>query len=210
MTQEPLYKVRPIRDLKDMLEQSVKLFGDRNAFLIKAPDQSYKGIKYSEFKSDVVAFGTALTDLGLKNEFIAVIGENRYEWCVTYLAVVNGTGVIVPLDKELPPAEIENLLIRSEAKAIVFSGKYENIMRRLHTTLSSVKYYINMDASEDEQYYLSYSRLVQKGKELIASGVRTFLDATVDPEAMNMLLLLRAPQILQKVSCFPIRTSAPI
>ncbi len=198
MTHEPLYSVRPIRDLKDMLEQSEKLFGSKDAFLIKTPDQNYKGIKYSEFKNDVDAFGTALIDLGLKNEFIAVIGENRYEWCVTYLAVVNGTGVVVPLDKELPPAEIENLLTRSEAKAVVFSGKFENVMRRLHTTLSSVKYYINMDAPEDGQYFLSYSRLVQKGKYLISNGVRSFIDAPVDPEAMNMLLFTSGTTDLAK------------
>lgn len=65
--------------------------------------------------------GTAFIDLGLKNKKIALIGENRYEWSITYLSAVNGTGVIVPLDKELPANEIELLLKRSKADAIIYS-----------------------------------------------------------------------------------------
>ena len=51
-----------------------------------------------------------LKKLNLKDEKIAVIGENSYRWYVTYMAVVCGVGIIVPLDKELPANEILNLL----------------------------------------------------------------------------------------------------
>jgi len=57
--------------------------------------------------------------MGLKREKIAVIGENRYEWCLTYLATTCGTGTIVPLDKELPANELKYLLERAKVKAIV-------------------------------------------------------------------------------------------
>ncbi len=59
--------------------------------------------------------------MGLKGKCIAVIGENRYEWGVAYLAIVTGTGVVVPLDKALPENEIESLIIRSEVEAIFYS-----------------------------------------------------------------------------------------
>ena len=39
--------------------------------------------------------------MGLRDSKVAVIGENSYKWVVSYLAVANGTGVIVPLDKDL-------------------------------------------------------------------------------------------------------------
>ena len=48
------------------------------------------------------ALGTALINMGLKNKRIAVIGENRLEWEIAYLAIVCGTGIVVPLDKSLP------------------------------------------------------------------------------------------------------------
>ena len=52
-------------------------------------DGVYTPILYSQVKSDMDELGTALIDLGLKNEKIAIIGENRYEWANSYLAVVS-------------------------------------------------------------------------------------------------------------------------
>ncbi|NLC67645.1 MAG: AMP-binding protein [Clostridiaceae bacterium] len=193
----PIYKIRPIRDLKDILEQSAKLFGSKNAFLVKSGiDGNYEGITYLKFKEDVEALGTALISLGLRDKFIAVIGENRYEWCVSYLAVVNGTGIVVPLDKELPASEIENLLTRSNASAVIFSGKFSELMKSLPGKLPTLKYYINMDASEDETpgsdvsetVFLSFRSLVEKGKSFLAAGDRSFIDAPVDAEKMSILL----------------------
>jgi len=88
--------VRPIKDLRDLLQQACSLYGSKNAFYIKDDSQNYKGITYNEFKNDVDALGTAFLNRGLKDKFIAVMSENRYEWCVTYLATANGVGVIVP------------------------------------------------------------------------------------------------------------------
>ena len=62
---KPLYDVRNITTLKDMIEQSEKLFGDKPAFLIKdGKNPDYQPITYTEFKRDIDAFGTALVDLG--------------------------------------------------------------------------------------------------------------------------------------------------
>lgn len=93
---------RRVNDLRDMLNQSAELYKNSNAFMIRKGEGEFEGVSYPDFKKNVDSFGTALIDLGLKDSFIAVLGENRYEWCVTYLSVVNGAGIIVPLDKELP------------------------------------------------------------------------------------------------------------
>ena len=61
---------------------------------------------------------------GIAGKRVAVIGENSYYWAVTYLAVVMGGGVIIPLDKELAPGEIENFIRESEAEGVVFADKY--------------------------------------------------------------------------------------
>ena len=68
-------------------------------------------------------FGTALIDLGLKDKRIAVISENRYEWAISYLSVITGTGVVVPLDRQLPEREVENCIRRAEVSAIIYSNK---------------------------------------------------------------------------------------
>lgn len=198
MSEGAIYNVRKISDLKDMLQQSEKLYSNNTAFLIRQNDGDYTHITYKQFKNDVDALGTAFIDMGLKDKFIAVIGENRYEWCLTYLATVNGTGVIVPLDKELPAHEIENLIVRSEASAVVFSGKYSAPMEQLAQNLPAVKYFICMDSFEQKGNFLYLNDIVKRGYELIENGDRRFIDAIVNPEAMNMLLFTSGTTDLAK------------
>jgi long-chain acyl-CoA synthetase len=192
------YEVRQIKHLKDMIEQSAELFGDKDAFRVKTPEGTVKGITYKTFKNDVNALGTAFLLMGLKNAFIAVIGENRYEWCVTYLAAANGTGVIVPLDKELPSPEVENLLSRSGTSAIVYSAKYENEIQKMVQRLPNLKYLINMDVVENREDCLSFHQLLKTGQAQINQGDRTFLDAAIDPDVMSMLLFTSGTTDLAK------------
>jgi long-chain acyl-CoA synthetase len=184
-----LYDVRPIKDLKDMLDSSVDLYGEKAAFLSKPKNQTdYVPITYKQYKKDVDAFGTALISLGLKGGKIALIGENRYEWSISYLAVVNGTGIIVPLDKELPTNEIDLLIDRSKADAIIYSGNVKEKIELLNKKDSSLKYFISMDADQDNGNILSFDLLLKKGHELLKEGNREFIDASIDENAMNMLL----------------------
>lgn len=177
-----------VTDLKDLLKQSCRLYGDKPAFLIKEKNDDYRSISYHQFGDDVEAFGTALLDLGLKDCNIAVLGENRYEWCVSYLSVVNGVGTIVPLDKELPQNEIKNLLERSEASAIVFSHKYHEHMKVLKSSVPNVRYYIDMDSETGADGILSFQELLRTGKQQITNGDDSFLTAEVDPQAAKMLI----------------------
>lgn len=184
-----LYAVRPIKNLKDMLDSSVEIYGDKAAFLSKPKGQAdYIPISYKQYKYDVEAFGTALINLGLNGGRIALIGENRYEWSITYLAVVNGTGVVVPLDKELPANEIELLLERSEADAIIYSGSVKEKIEPLLKKTTSMRYFISMDREEDKGNLLSFNRLLEKGRALLKDGMREFIDAEIDADVMKMLL----------------------
>ncbi|MEG6614063.1 AMP-binding protein [Pseudoclostridium thermosuccinogenes] len=189
MKNTPLYEVRPINNLKEMLNSSVELYGNKPAFLAKPKEGGeYKPILFKEYKADVDAFGTALISLGLKGKRIALIGENRYEWSISYLAVLNGTGIIVPLDKELPKNEIANLLTRSKANAIIFTGSKRDDIKDIARELNTVDFYIDMDAVEDDETVMSFGKLLKKGHELVKNGDRSFIDAEIDNEAMNILL----------------------
>lgn len=185
----PLYDVREIADLKDMLAQSTEIYGDKAAFLVKPKEGGdYKPVSYKQFKRDVEALGTALIDLGLKGKRIAVIGENRYEWAVSYLAVINGVGTVVPLDKDLPVNEIENLVDTSEASGIIYSGKYEKDIISISANLPKLDICINMDGDGQSKAILSFSKLIEKGMELIKQGDRRFIDEKIDAGEMKILL----------------------
>lgn len=186
----PIHNVRNIKNLKDMLEQSTKFFADKSAFYIKCEDNSYKEITYANFKMDIDALGTVLLELGFKNESIALIGENRYEWCASYLSIVNGVGVVVPLDRELPIQEIQNLLVSSGANAIIYSGKIlHDQLKQISPNLCNIRYYINMDLLQHEDdNFLSYKVLLDRGRQLLNSGIRNYIDASIDEKVMTALI----------------------
>lgn len=187
---EPLYEVEKITDLKDMINKSVKKYADRLAYVFKTDKKGeFKEVTYKQLKNDIESLGTALINLGLQDKRIAVIGENRYEWGVTYLAVVNGTGTIVPLDKALPENEIESLIIRSGVEAIVYSSKYDEVMNELKEKKNTdLKYFISMDLEESENGIISFKKLIARGKELLENGDKRFVDSKIDVDEMRIML----------------------
>lgn len=184
MKKEVLYPVKELKDLREMLEHAVKNYPNNNAFIIKNKEQekvSYTNITYKQFQEEVNALGTALIDLGLKGKRIAIISSNRYEWALSYLATVNGVGIIVPLDKSLPEGEINNLLQKSGADAVIYAKDYAEIMQKIQEDgQHKIQHYIPMEQTLKE--------LVETGKKLIEQGNREYLNAQIDSESMSIVL----------------------
>jgi long-subunit acyl-CoA synthetase (AMP-forming) len=182
--------VRPISDIKDMFESSVRIFGNSILFYVKdATSGPYRGISYNQTKADVDALGTALIAMGLKDKKIAIIGDNRYEWAVSYLATVCGAGIVVPLDKELPQKELNYLIKDAEVECIIFSHKYEKaFIESQQSGENSLKILISMDAEEDNDQRMSFNKVIADGRLLLSNGDRAFIDAEIDREKMSILL----------------------
>ena len=197
---EPIHEFIKFTDLKDMLEKTGELYGDRPAYLFKTEEEGkFREITHKEFRDDIKALGTKLVDMGLKDKRVAVISENRYEWGIVYLAVVTGTGIIVPLDKSLPENEIESLIIRSEVEAIFYSKKYDEVMNKIKKENNTkVKYFISMDLEKEEDNVYSEYELIKQGKELLESGNREFLDAKIDAEKMSIMLFTSGTTAMSK------------
>ena len=197
---EPIHEFMKFTDLRDMLEKSGELYGDRPAYVFKTEEEGkFREITHKEVRDDIKALGTKFVNMGLKDKRIAVISENRYEWGIVYLATVTGTGVIVPLDKSLPENEIESLMIRSEVEAIVYSEKYNDIMNKIRNeNHTKVKYFISMDLDKEENGVYSEHELIRQGKELLEAGNREFLDAKIDAENMSIMLFTSGTTAMSK------------
>lgn len=181
---------RPITDIRDMILSSTALYPDNVAFYEKEKKGApYGKTTYREMTEKMNALGTALVDLGLKDKRIAIIGANSSRWALSYLATVCGTGVVVPLDKELPAETLEVFITQAQVSAVIFDRKYEEMFRSIkekNTNMLAVL--INMDAAEDSAISLSWKGLVERGRELIAKGDRRFLNAEIDTDVMSVLL----------------------
>ena len=183
-------KTRNFNNLKEMLNNTKKQFGDKTAFYLDGDEiENSRKISYNQYINDINCLGTAMIEMGLKGKRIAIISENRYEWEVAYLAVCCGTGVVVPLDKALQIDEIESLIIRSEAEAIFYSSKYNEFMQTIQKNgKSKLKYFISMDLEKNDFNKFSQKEVIKKGQELLNSGNKEFIDAKINNEEMNIML----------------------
>lgn len=193
---------RPIMDLKHMLETSAseEWYADHVAFYQKMkPGAEYETVSYRQTLDDVNALGTALIDAGFKGKKIAIIGENSYWWAVSYLAVVCGTGIAVPLDKELSAKDVEGLVAQAEVACAIITDKHAKTFEPLFKSgETSLKLLINIDADEDTELALSWKQFVAKGRRLMADGNREFLDAQIITDEMSVLLFTSGTTGLSK------------
>ncbi|MBQ8589952.1 MAG: AMP-binding protein [Firmicutes bacterium] len=195
---EKYHDVREVRDIRHMLDESTSMYADRPAYLVKkAKGEPYGEILFRQVENDVKALATAMLDLGLSGEKIAVIGANCYEWIATYFAVVNAVGVIVPLDKELSKEEIDTLMEISQCKAVFFTDKYEKYFKE-YTDMIKVKMKVYGDRTSLEDKLTCtepaegeswlWESLVARGEELREKGDRSYEEAPLDPDEMRLLL----------------------
>ena len=206
------YEPRTVNDLRELLKGSAARFGDKPAFKFRDEAGNITFKTHNNLDSDVDCLGTALISLGLKDLRISIIGENRYEWGVCYFAVVNGTGVAVPLDRHLPKNEIENLTTRGKVEAIFYSPAYHETMVEISKSNADIRYFICMekpgpkaagsddggrreeadnhggDMTAGDPRFLMMPDLIETGRKLLGSGDRSFVDAAIDREKLSVLL----------------------
>lgn len=92
-TYNKIYEAKEFKNIREIIDNSVNLYPNNNAFIIKqknGKEVKYKNITYKALKDQTNYLGTALIDLGLKDKRVAIIGKNRYEWALTYITVMNG------------------------------------------------------------------------------------------------------------------------
>lgn len=195
-----IYDYLEIKDLKDMLNKTGKLYAEKPAYKIKVEEGKYQVYTHKEVRDMINALGTSLINLGLKGKRIAVIGENRYEWEIAYLSIVCGTGIVVPLDKSLPANELELLIERSDIEAIFYTKKYSEIIQNIRLSeKNKLKHLISMDNDENGEGIYSQKELIREGKKLIEEGNNEFLNAKINPKEMEIMLFTSGTTSKSKV-----------
>ena len=192
--------VLEVTDLKDMLNKTRELYGNKPGYKIKIGKGQYKTYTHNEIRDMINYLGTALLSLGLKGKRIGVIGENRYEWELAYLSIVCGVGIVVPMDKSLPANELEEVIERSEVEAIFYSKKYEETIKKIkYSEKNKLKHLISMDTDIHDEGIYSEKELIEKGKELLDSGNKEYINAKINPEEMRIMLFTSGTTSKSKV-----------
>lgn len=197
----PAYKGDRYTDFRDLLNKTVAKHHDLDAFIIKhkknRKEFTYQHITFAEFKKNVEQFGEGLLQEEGVGKRIAIIGKNRYEWLVSYFAVLGGLGICVPLDKGLPYEELESSLSRSGADILIFDPGHKEHAEKLKAEgKTQIKTYISMETLEGYPSVYDYmkkgaaaleTRSANAGGEEIA-GKGRYTDLCIDPEKVDLLL----------------------
>ena len=184
-----VYTSRRINNYRDLAFYSIEHYKYHVAYKYRKSPNDKEIIEktYSDAGKDIKAFGTAMLNRNLKEGKIAVIGKNRYEWCMTYLGVTTAGLTIIPLDKLLPEREIGNLIRRSGAEIVVCDKSYVPSLKKLkESNETNLQEIICMDNVVDE--IKTWESVKEEGQKQLDGGDTKYENVKIDENKMSILL----------------------
>ena len=188
----PFKEVKYTPNMKVVLEDSI---AKRNEFGGDVAFRYRKGkdiidVTFEQFYLDTKYIGSAYTEMGFKKgNKIAMIGPNSYEWITVFVSALNSEAVFVPVDKELPIEEIAYIINDSDTDVFFYHGaNYDEKIKANLNLFPNVKYFVNIDAKEDDGQFLSYAKLMEKGKALLEGGYDEYVNMTPAEEELKVIV----------------------
>lgn len=185
-----VYESRPVKDYRELVENTCTHYAENIAYKYKkdytAKEPEYIEKTYKQTGEDIKALSTTLLKLGLEGKRIVLVGNNSYEWCISYLAITCGNMVVVPIDKALPDNEMKRLIIRSEAEAIICDKKYLDIALETQKSEEKIKEIICTEKNDKKSK--TVQELVKEGKKLLEKGDTKYEKIKIDPNKMSIML----------------------
>ncbi|MDD2458726.1 MAG: AMP-binding protein [Eubacteriales bacterium] len=200
------YQVPRFETLRDLIRYSVEKYGDTPAYRYHDKPGGPDVVRtYREFGQAIDEMGTGLLAMGFAGEHLVVVGENSYEWAIANTAIVNGVGITVPLDKQLPVSEVINLTQRGKAVAFIYHPKHHEIAKMVAQAVPQVRSLICMKAdiiepelAQADARFTDMDQVRAAGRAALAAGDRSFVDAVIDPEKMSSLLFTSGTTAMSK------------
>ena len=192
-------KVENYRELIQMVESKYAknvAYRYKKDYTAKEPEYIQK--TYEETINNVKAVGTKFIELGLQGKKIILIGKNRYEWCVSYFAITTSNMIVAPLDVALPDNEIETLVKRSGAEAIIFDKKFVELVKKIKKENKKIKTLISMQDVEDKDVN-NFSDILKQGKKLLEEGNKEYEKIEIDSNKMSIMLFTSGTTNLPKI-----------
>lgn len=106
-----------------LIDRAAREFGDA-PFLLRWTAEGWRALTYREAARAVHAFARLLQDHGVvEGSCVGIQSENRPEWGLAYLAVLETGATAVPLDMQLTPEETGEILSAAGASHAIVSDR---------------------------------------------------------------------------------------
>jgi long-chain acyl-CoA synthetase len=185
----PAYPAEAVSDIREMFLRSTARFKSKIALQSKMAGQ-WHPITYEDLRAETELIACGLAALGVHpgTGKLAIVGDNRPEWAISYLAAACTGIVCVPIDKDLKETEVRNILLLSGAQVLIGDDKHIAMVQSVRKNLPDLTSVVNMDSAQSSEEILSFDDLRNQGKERLASGRNDFAEATVTSDQVLSIL----------------------
>lgn len=165
----PYYDAPELKNLQDLVRYCAETYGEKTAFHFLTKKTEIKK-SYKTFYEDVAALCNYFVENGYNRTHIALLGENSYQWLVSYFAIVNSNNVVVPLDKEMSASELSSIVKKSDSSLLIYSDDYEE-----EAVVNENIRLINMNSLAD---------IISRNKTVETSDINFFKYISIDNDAV--------------------------
>lgn len=170
--------MKNVKTIRDLLLYCKRNYTEKPSFNIRKREGFYS-VSYDQFTDEVFSLATSLYNKGYFGKKISLLGENSYQWMVSYMAIVSSGAVVVPLDRDLQSYEIAGLVDESESVAMIYSAAYSYHYDDMPERYKGIDCYL-IGKSENP----TYDSLMEEGKASKEEGFKTLFAVDIDPMAL--------------------------
>lgn len=179
-----------ISDLRELVKRASEEYGDKTLYYY-IEDHQTKSFSYNEIWNNMNRLGQALTKLELVGRHVAVVGDVHPAYTTTYLSVVNGNGVIVPLDKDIAPEEMHGFFEFTDAEAVFYTACVNKHIAEIAKSSPSVRYFIAIQPDGTpfpDERFMSYEDILKIGEDELAAGNDSYQHIALDLKKMCAII----------------------
>jgi len=186
----PLYETTVFEDFRIMTENVADKYPDRYAYSFKKnpKDTEIVHVTFEEARQYIRALGTGIVALGLREKHVAVIGEASFEWVASFYALMSVGSVTVPLDKELPAADLCATMNTAGCEAIFYSPLAEAKIAEIKDSIPTAKVFVCMGESTKIEGAHTVSSVKEDGQKRYEDGDNSYYDYKIDPDKLASIV----------------------
>lgn len=171
--------------MRDIIDYAAETYGTNPAIRYKVKKEVITKTAL-DIQKDSRSFSRVLDSMNLIGKHIAVIGPTTYEWIITYFGTANCGSVIVPLDAQLPAADVCDLLNRADISMLVYDSLRKDVAAMARETCPNLKHFVCLQGAahteeNDADKTLSFS-------QLLSEHAGTYEGKTLDADKMTAIL----------------------
>ncbi len=184
----PEEKIRTLVDLFDVVVAQ-----EKPDLLSYRRDGAWHSLTASELAAQVRATALGLSALGVRaGAHVAILSENRPEWTIADLAILNCAAADVPIHTTQSPAQVSYILNDAGVEVIFLSGQAQyNRVREALDAVPKLHTIIALDRLEtNDERLISFEELQRRGRAAEAAAPKAYDLArrSVQPEDLATLI----------------------